>query len=75
MKKDIDFFIIGAQKAGSTYLYNILNLSSDIFYASRKRAPFFLNKNIDKKIMKNLLMNIFITQKSIKLLVPRLLSI
>ena len=41
--------IIGAQKSGTTFLYNILNLSDDIFMPQEKELPFFLNKNIDQK--------------------------
>ena len=49
MKKEINFLIIGAQKSGTTFLYNILNLSDDIFMPQEKELPFFLNKNIDQK--------------------------
>ena len=49
MTKKIDFLIIGAQKAGSTFLYNILNLSDEIFIPKEKELPFFLEKNIDEK--------------------------
>jgi len=49
MTKKIDFLIIGAQKAGSTFLYNILNLSDEIFMPKEKELPFFLEKNIDEK--------------------------
>jgi len=49
MTKKIDFIIIGAQKAGSTFLYNILNLSNEIYMPQEKELPFFLEKNIKKK--------------------------
>ena len=49
MKKEINFLIIGAQKSGTTFLYNILNLSDNIFMPQEKELPFFLNKNIDQK--------------------------
>ena len=49
MTKQINFIIIGAQKAGSTYLYNILNSSNDIFMPQEKELPFFLEKDLDEK--------------------------
>jgi len=52
MTKEINFLIIGAQKAGTTFLYNILNLSNDIFMPDEKELPFFLYKNIDKNYEK-----------------------
>tara|TARA_Y100000591_G_C21848456_1_gene710102 strand:+ start:972 stop:1865 length:894 start_codon:yes stop_codon:yes gene_type:complete len=49
MKKEINFLIIGAQKSGTTFLYNILKVSNNIFMPQEKELPFFLNKNIDQK--------------------------
>tara|TARA_B100001063_G_C16737034_1_gene542628 strand:- start:734 stop:1627 length:894 start_codon:yes stop_codon:yes gene_type:complete len=63
MVKKIDFIIIGAQKSGSTFLYNILNLSNEIFMPEEKELPFFLEKNIDEKNYQKFLNNYFKNSK------------
>jgi hypothetical protein len=63
MTKKIDFIIIGAQKAGSTFLYNILNLSNEIYMPQEKELPFFLEKNIDEEKYEKFLNDYFENSK------------
>ena len=39
--KKVDFFIVGAPKAGTTSLYHYLNEHSDIEMSSQKEPDFF----------------------------------
>ena len=47
----INFFCIGAQKAGTTTLHDVLNMHPDIYLPPNKEAHFF---NVDESYSKGL---------------------
>ncbi len=49
MNKNVDFFIIGAQKAGTTSLYKYLNEHPDIFMPKVKENHFFAEERFYKR--------------------------
>ena len=59
MERKINFIIIGAQKAGTTFLHNILNTSNDIYIPLEKELPFFLEDNIDDESYKKFFLKYF----------------
>ena len=50
--KKIDFFIIGAQKAGSTTLYNLLSQCDDIYLPKEIHIPVARKNGFDKEDLK-----------------------
>ena len=47
--KKVDFFIVGAPKAGTTSLYHYLNEHSEIEMSSQKEPDFFSDQSLQKK--------------------------
>ncbi len=46
MKTHLDFFIIGAQKSGTTTLYKHLSQHPNVYMPTSKEAPFFHDKDV-----------------------------
>lgn len=44
--KNLDFLVIGAQKAGTTTLFKLLNASPDIYIPESKEIPFFTRDDL-----------------------------
>ena len=49
----VDFFIVGAPKAGTTSLYYYLNEHSEIEMSSQKETELFSDESIQKQNMYN----------------------
>ena len=47
--KKVDFFIVGAPKAGTTSLYHYLNEHLEIEMSSQKEPDFFSDKSLQKQ--------------------------
>ena len=47
----VDFFIVGAPKAGTTSLYNYLNEHPEIVMSTKKETDYFSNESIEKQGM------------------------
>ena len=47
--KKVDFFIVGAPKAGTTSLYHYLNEHSEIEMSSQKEPDFFSDQSLQKQ--------------------------
>lgn len=62
------FFIVGAQRCGTTYLYNILDSHPDIYMAKplKPEPKFFLNKRLSKQKIEAYLNKYFTSQLECK---------
>src|SRR5580765_4385092 len=49
MNRAIDFAIIGAQKAGTTALYEYLGAHQDVFVPAVKEVPYFVKDDVYEK--------------------------
>ena len=54
MDRKIDFLIIGAQKSGTTTLYNWLTQHPDIYLPREKENPFFAKNDLFRQGIKYL---------------------
>ena len=59
----VDFFIVGAPKAGTTSLYNYLNEHPEIVMSTKKETDYFSNESIEKQGMYYEKKRIIITYK------------
>jgi len=66
--KNIDFIIIGAQKAGTTSLASYLSESDQIFIPQEKELPYFLYKKLNKNGLKYFIRKYFNTKNNNTLL-------